>query len=216
MTVLKKLVISIYATLIPHEELIKWIQSLLLWHKPVFSVITLLIIELIFVAIYKVPFSRICNMTITIGIAVLFYCIYSSFPSFFNKMFSFQVEERSFEDPRRIRTIKEIAAYLSTCISYGVKLLELALTSVTDSSFFFLIYIIFILVVFFVFTFFAGDFWFFWIVFHLIFVLPGIILLPPVQNWLNDPEINQPKKQPQKEKSENVETKEDKEEKQNE
>ena len=182
----KKLVNAIYSSLHSHKETCERIQALILWYRPVYSLIYLLVIETFFCIIYFLPFSFASNACFIIGTAVVIKCIYSAYPKLFDRLISF--EYKSLTNQRRIRSVKEVSAYLCTCLSIGTKLLENAFMAVETSNIFNIGVILFVLFVFFVFTFFVGDFCFMWLVFHLIFVLPGVLLLDPVYNWINDPD----------------------------
>jgi hypothetical protein len=185
MTVTKSLGNAIYLYLLPKSEAVKRVQALFVWNRPAFSAAFLVFLELLFVLCFFLPFSKICNSCLVIGSFIILYCAYGAFPSAFGKLLSFEIAPVDPPGrPDRIRTVKEVAAFLTTLLSFWTKVLEMVFSSIEGASFLMVIATGFILLTLFIVTFLMGDFCFIWVMFHMTFVLPGIMLLPPVQRWL--------------------------------
>jgi ABC-type multidrug transport system fused ATPase/permease subunit len=184
MSMIQQIANKIYKSLIPHEESVKKIESLVMWQKKTYSVIFLILVELLFVGAYLLPFSKLANMSIIFGILSVANVTYRTFPKFFDKLFTFQYPELPEDAPNRLRSVAEISAFITTCLSFWIKIVEFAFNALDDNS---IIYIaatsIFIMMIFAVF-YVLGDFWLIWIIFHLIFIVPGIVLQPKIQEWL--------------------------------
>ena len=174
---------AIYQAILPHEKTVKKIESLIMWQNWKMSTIMVLIIELVFVGVYFLPFSWYCNLTIIFGAPIVLYSIFSAYSNIFDKLFSFESDQA---DSTNLHSVRSVAAYLTTCFSFLITLLELAFDSIENSSF---LKIVATLLCFFsalIITFFLGDFWTLWLVFHIIFLLPGLLLSPTFNKWLND------------------------------
>ena len=193
MSTTSKLANGLYRTLIPHEEAVKRVESLIMWQKTAYSAILLVIIELCFILIYFLPFNTIANAALVIGVVCVSNVVINSFPSILNIFLNFDLPEVPADAPNRIRSVAEISAFITTCLSFVIKIIELAFKSVIDKSLVYSGITVAIMTVLFTFVFILGDFWFVWLVFHAIFILPGIILQPKVQAWLfqSDEEQNE-------------------------
>lgn len=187
MSFTKPIVNAINKALQPHKETVDRIQALFLWIDTKCSCIFFILLESLFALAYFLPFTWSCNLCLIIGFFVLSYCLYSSFPSFFDKIFSLiKIDKVENSASNRIRKIPEIAAFLTTAISFWGAILKDTFKSADSTSIFDAIYAFCGLLAFFIFSFIFGDFWVIWIVFHSIFVFPSIILLPSVQKWLTE------------------------------
>ena len=81
-----------------------------------------LIIELVFVGIYFLPFSWYCNLTIIFGAPVVLYSIFNAYSNIFENLFSFESEKA---DSTNLHSVRSVAAYLTTCFSFLITLLLL-------------------------------------------------------------------------------------------
>lgn len=186
MPITKQIANHIYNSLLPHKEASDHVQALVLWNRPVYSTLFLIFIELVFTLIYFLPFSWGCNFCVVIGSLILFRCIYSAYPAAFDKILSFEIKPTPEDASNRIRSIPEISAFLTTIISFWSSICEFIFESVTneDSSIISIFVSAVVLVLIFLATFFLGDFWSLWVLYHICLVIPGVILLPKVQAWL--------------------------------
>ena len=175
---------KIYKALLPHEEAVKRIQSLMLLHNKKRSAVFLSIVEAVFYCIYILPFSSAGNACVVLGLISLISVVYNNFPKV-NLFLSFEIPKIDEGEPNRIRSIQEISAYLTTCLSFCIRLVELAFKSLADNNLFYIVITICSIGMLFTFVFILGDFWFVWLMFHLIFVLPGFMLQRNVQSWIN-------------------------------
>ena len=194
MSTITKLANTLYRTLIPHEAAVKRIESLIMWQKKTYSAILLLIIELTFVGIYLLPFNTAANAALVAGVVCVFNVIVNAFPSLLDIFLHFDLPEIPADAPNRIRSVAEISAFITTCLSFAIKLVELAFKSVINKSLLYIGITFSILTVLFTFVYILGDFWFVWLLFHAIFILPGIILQPKVQSWLFESEEQEERK----------------------
>lgn len=186
MSFTKTIVNAINQALKPHELTVKRVQALFLWVDPKFSIIFFILLESLFIFAYLLPFSWCCNLCLITGFFVLCYCLYSSFPNFFDKILSFikiDVDEKA---PNRIREVPEVSAFLTTAISFWISMIRNVFKSAYSDSLYDSIFAILSMVAFFIFSYFVGDFLLIWIIFHSIFVFPPIFLLPIVQKWLTE------------------------------
>ena len=186
MSVTKTIVNAIYRALLPHEESVKRVQALFLWNRPVYSAVFLGIIEVLFLCAYFLPFPTACNFCIVTGSVIVSYCLYGAFPAVFDKLLSFEIKEVPADAVNRIRTIPEISAFLTTILSFWTKVCSLVFNSVHGASITNVVLVFAMLLGLFLGMYFIGDFWFVWLMFHMAFVLPGIVCLPPVQKWLQE------------------------------
>jgi energy-coupling factor transporter transmembrane protein EcfT len=65
-----------------------------------------------------------------------------------------------------------------------MKFISLVYTSIETASLINVLGTVVAFCVVFFFVFATGDFWFIWLWFHIVFVLPGIVALPSVQKWI--------------------------------
>ena len=77
------------------------------------------------------------------------------------------------------------SAFIATCLSFPIRIFESIFESIPNTSLISVSFISFFLFGFCLLTSFLGDFWMIWIFFHLIFLLPGIILHPTINKWLH-------------------------------
>lgn len=186
MDVSKWLVKRILKVLKPHEKAALKIEALLLWHKPLYSAFFLTIIELIFIFFYFLPLTWPCSITLICGVGILI----NITPKFIDGIFCFDVGIVDEEEPHHLRSLNEISAYFAAVLSCCAMIVEViycdhykrGLKSVIQVILFFSMLIAASCS--------FGDFFFFWILFHLVFVLPGIILQPLVYHWLFIPDDN--------------------------
>lgn len=195
MSVTKTIVNSIYRALLPHEESVKRVQALFLWNRPVYSAIFLGLIEILFIFAYFLPFPKACNCCIVTGSVIVCYCLYGAFPGAFDLLLRFEIKEVEADATNRIRTVPEISAFLTTLLSFWTKVCSLMFQSINGASMLNVVIVFGMLVSFFLVTYFIGDFWFVWVLFHSAFVLPGVACLPPVQNWLKEDVQDEPRVQ---------------------
>jgi hypothetical protein len=186
MAITKAMVNAIYKALTPRSESVKRVQALFLWNRPIFSLLFFGILEGLFLVVCFLPFSRACNLCLVVGSGIAIYCIYSAFPAPFSKLLSFEIRQVDPGRSDRIRTDKEIAAFLATVLSIWTKILELVFASIEDSTLVNVLLSIAVILGLFLLTFMIGDFWFIWLAFHGAFVLPGVLLLPAVGRWLTE------------------------------
>ena len=186
MSFTKPIVNAIYHALNPHEKTVRRVQALFLWNRPVYSVIFFIFIESLFVFAYFLPFSWSCNLCLIVGGFIFFYCLYSAFPSVFDRLIAFEIKEVPKDATNRIRSVPEIAAFLTTAISFWTKFIENLFVSARSSSIYDAVITVLSLLAVFIFTFFVGDLSLIWIIFHSIFVLPPILVLPSVQHLFTE------------------------------
>lgn len=186
MSFTKTIVNAINNALKPHELTVKRVQALFLWIDPKCSIIFFILLESLFIFAYLLPFSWSCNLCLVIGFFVLCYCLYSSFPHFFDKILSFIKTDVDEKAPNRIREVPEVSAFLTTAISFWTSIIRDVFKSASSDSLYDAIFAILIMLAFFIFSFFVGDFLLVWLIFHFIFVFPPIFLLPIVQKWLTE------------------------------
>lgn len=163
-----------------------------MWNRPKYSAIFVGVIELIFLIIYLLPFSKMCNYCLVFGAVIVCKCVYGAFPHLVNTLFSFEIEKVPQDAPNRIRTVPEISAFLTTVLSIWTRILEAIFASLKSTAIYDNAVGLLILLGMFLITFFIGDFWFIYLMFHIFFILPGGLLHPAVQNWLNE----EPKEDP--------------------
>ncbi|OHS92845.1 hypothetical protein TRFO_12195 [Tritrichomonas foetus] len=186
MSFTKPIVNAIYRALLPHDATVKQVQALFLWNRPLYSCIFFAFVEGLFVLAYFLPFSWSCNLCLIVGSFILSYCLYGAFPMVFDKLLAFEIKEVPPTASNRIRSTPEISAFLTTAISFWTKFVENIFNTATDATLYNAIFSMLSLLAFFIVTFFIGDFWLIWIIFHSIFVVPSILVLPGVQHWLTE------------------------------
>jgi hypothetical protein len=176
---------NIYRALKPHEESVKHIEALFLWNRPIFSALLLLVIELLFVFTYLLPFRKSCIFALVTGCSISLYTLLKASPGLLSVLFSFNINPVPEYASNHIRGLREIAAFLTTALSIWTKLLGWAFTSVSAGSEINTVFLTITSLGFFAFvSYLIGDFVFLWTYFHLVFVLPGVLFLPSVENWL--------------------------------
>lgn len=186
MSFTKSIVNSICRKLQPHEDAVQHIQALCMWNRPKYSAIFVAIIELIFLVIYLLPFSKLCNYCLVFGSGIIFKCVYGAFPNVINTLLSFEIEKVPQDAPNRIRTVPEISAFLTTVLSIWTRIFEAIFASLKSTAIYENAVGLLILLGMGLVTFFIGDFWFIFLMFHIFFILPGGLLHPTVQKWLNE------------------------------
>jgi hypothetical protein len=180
-----KLVVNkISGSLSPHEEAVRHIGALALWNRPVLSAIFLVAIEACFWVAYSLPFSKSCTICLGIGLIILLSAVHDAAPRLFSIFSSFALYPRPALAPDRVRSVKEISAYLTTILSVWTSFVSLIFTSIETASIVNVLLTVAAFIGVFVFVFIIGDFWFIWLWFHIIFIVPGIVALPAVQAWL--------------------------------
>jgi Flp pilus assembly protein TadB len=152
----------------------------------VFSAIFLVLIELLFVGIYLLPFTKSCILCLSVGAVILTSSVHDAFPSTFAALKAFDIGLTMTGSTNRIRTPAEISAFLATVLSVWTRFAEFVFKSVNEARLISVLLTIALFAFAFFFTFLVGDFSFVWIWFHATFVIPGILLLPRVQRWLGD------------------------------
>jgi hypothetical protein len=175
---------KIYGYLIRHEDTVRHIGALALWNRPVFSAIFLVAIESAFFIIRSLPFRKSCTVCLGIGLGIFLSAVHEAIPGLFSIFKSFEIHPRKALAPDRERTVKEIAAYLTTVLSVWTSFVSLVFESIETASVGLVIGTIGAFIGVFAFAFAIGDFWFIWLWFHIVFVVPGIVALPAVQAWL--------------------------------
>jgi hypothetical protein len=176
---------NIYRALKPHEDSVRHIEALFLWNRPLYSFVFLLLIEVVFVLVWLLQVRKSCIFALVAGGFVLSYTVFDAIPGILPLLFSFEIIEVPDDASNTIRGLREISAFLTTSLSIWTKMIHWAFQSVSDAiGIGLVISSLFSIGAFFFITYWLGDFWFVWGYFHLVFVLPGILLLPSVENWL--------------------------------
>ena len=188
----KQLVNTLNRQLKDKVNIVEHVEALIFWHRPVFSAIILGIIELTFILIYLSNFSKVTVVMITLGALAVANVSQKVLPKLFDKFFSFKIPETEPDATNRIRSVSEVSAYLTTMLSLWVSFIKFILSEfslmhliVSVISLFFLTVILTVL----------GDFWIVFLFFHVIFILPGIVLHPRIYKivfyHINDEEEDQ-------------------------
>jgi hypothetical protein len=179
------LVNTIYRFVFAHNDSVRHIQALFLWNRPVLSAIFLVLVELVFIGISLLPFSKTCILCLSAGAIVLVSSVHGAFPRTFTLLTAFDIPPTVAGSTNRIRTAAEISAFVATVLSVWTRFAEFVFQSVVDAKLTDVVVTVGLFALAFLFAFIVGDFVFLWIWFHATFVVPGVILLPPVQRWLN-------------------------------
>lgn len=180
----KRIVNFIYKEIKEREEIVTHIQSIALWHKPIVSAISLLILEIIFAIFYFIKARQITVILSIIATFALLNIARNNFPAFFNKIFSFQIPQQEENASNRIRSPSELSAYFTTLLSFFFDVVGFIFLDPEATSIIRLSISGFLLLVSTVFCYLLGDFWIIYIVFHILFVIPGILLHPKVYTIL--------------------------------
>lgn len=184
MTTIQLIANKIYKSLIPHEESVKKVEALVMWQRKAYSAIFLGIIEIVFIAAYFLPFSKLANASLILGLLCVANVTYNTFPEFFDKIFSFEYPHLPEDAPNRLRSVAEISAFITTCFSIWIRVVEFAYKALDSKNIINTAVTIGIIVLLFSMFYVLGDFWLIWILFHLVFILPGVILQPQFQTWM--------------------------------
>ena len=189
MSLTKQIGNYIYRALNPHQELLNKAQALIMWHDPLTSGIMLGIVELCFVFIYFLPFTRVSNTCIIIG---TFLVLKELLVLFKPRSSSIKEKELNVDAPNRIRTVQEISAFLTTVLSLWVNILEIVFRSIRESSVIYATFSMGCLFITFLACYVLGDFMTLWTIFHAIFILPGLLLQPRVLKYISGEESDTP------------------------
>jgi len=158
------------------ENMIMKIQYICVWSNSTYSIITLFVIELVFCIFYFSDLSFGVIMCVLMGMFFLIKSIIEYKPS----ALDFTIEKVN------MKTLKEISAFYSTVASYIFDLYYSMFISEKMANISSLIKnCVFLSIMYFTFRF-VGDFWILWLIFHLLFIIPGIILNPKVSSWYKD------------------------------
>jgi hypothetical protein len=174
----------IYEALQPHEDSVRHVCALALWNRPFLSGILLFAVEALFLVAYCLPFNTACILCLLGGAAVFLSALHDAAPRAFGLIKAFQIHPRAPGAPDRVRSAKEIAAYLTTVLSVWTKFVSLIFSSIADvgARLLALTSACFVAVLMLVWL--IGDFWLIWGSFHIVCVVPGVIALPTVQAWI--------------------------------
>lgn len=168
-----------------HKALVDNIQALCLFHKPFYSAIFIIIIEVLFLLATFVKVSIASKICFIVSILLGFFAIYETFPNFFNK---FKILEDPSPNAAPLRTPEQLAAYITTCLLFFIKLVENMFFAIKKNKLINVIVNAAGLVIIFAFCYVFGDFIIVWILFHSIVFLPGILLNKNVSEWLRQDE----------------------------
>jgi hypothetical protein len=178
---------KIYRALKPHEGSVHHIQALFLWNRPALSALFLALIELLFFLAHCISFTAPCMICLVIGIWIFVCTVDDVYPSIFSPLKGFEIAPTRAGGSNRMRTAKEIAAFLATVLWGVAKVAELAFTSIQNASIGTTMLTVVTFVTLFLCTEAIGDFWFVCICFHAVFVLPGILATSLAQTWIGSP-----------------------------
>ena len=177
----KQLVNSIHRNLKDKTNIVEHAEALVFWHRPIFSAIIFILVELSFFLIYISNLKKATMLSIILAVFAVLNVSQKIFPNLFDKFFSFQIPEISADATNRIRSVSEVSAYLTTMLSLWTSFIKFVLSDFSILHLIISLISLFFLTV--MLTIF-GDFWIVYIFFHVIFVLPGIVLHPRIYNML--------------------------------
>lgn len=173
----KHIVNAINKSLKGKENISDHVQSIIFWHRPAISAVILGLVEIIFVFIRFSKCKASSILCMTLAAFAVGNVAQKVFPHLIDKFFSFSIPEIPDNQPNRIRRVTEVAAYITTVLSLFTGIIQFVLSDFSLVRT--IISVIALSAVTIMFTV-LGDFWSIFIFFHVIFVLPGILLHPKV------------------------------------
>jgi hypothetical protein len=121
------------------------------------------------------------------GVTVLVSAIDDMYPAIFTPLKGFKIAPTRAGGRNRIRTTKEIAAFLATVFWGVASVAELPFASAQEPNIRATMLTIITFVVLLLCIVALGDFWFVYLCFHGVFIIPGILLTPLVHTWIVSP-----------------------------
>jgi hypothetical protein len=109
---------AIYRFLNRNSVAVRHIGALALWNRRLLSLIFLIVIETFFLIAFSLRFWKACILCLGIGSLITISAIHDAYPRNIAIFEGFDVYPRPADAPDRVRSVKEISAYLTTILSF--------------------------------------------------------------------------------------------------